>query len=131
MIIDSSAILAILLAETDAHAYVNAIAKAYTTRMSAAVYIEVAAKIDSVRSPIASRELDNLIRRSQIIIEDVTAEHAQIAREAYRDFGRGSGHPAKLNFGDSFSYALAKAYDEPLLYKGNDFSKTDIQSALK
>ncbi len=131
MIIDSSAILAVLLAESDAPIFINAIGKAYVTRVSAANYIEVATKIDSVKDPIASRELDNLIKKAQIIIEAVTIEQAQIAREAYRDFGKGSGHPAKLNFGDSFSYALAKAYDEPLLFKGNDFSKTDIRSALK
>lgn len=131
MIVDSSAILAILLVEPDAHTYAVAIAKAYVTRLSAANYIEVAARVEALRNPIASRELDAFIKKSLITIEDVTAEQAQIAREAYRDFGRGSGHPAKLNFGDSFSYALAKAYDEPLLYKGKDFSKTDIQSALK
>jgi len=131
MIIDSSSILAILFAEADAQIYITAIAKAYTTRLSAANYIECATRIDSGRDPIASRDLDNLIKKSQIIIEDVTALHAQLAREANRDFGKGSGHPAKLNFGDCFAYALAKAYDEPLLFKGNDFSKTDIQSALK
>lgn len=130
MIVDSSVILAILLAESDAQIYTIAIAKTYITRMSAVSYIEVAAKLDNVKDPIASRDLDNLIRGAQIIVEDVTAEQTQIAREAYRDFGRGSGHPAKLNLGDCFSYALAKAYDEPLLFKGNDFSKTDIQSAL-
>lgn len=130
MIADSSVILAILLAESDAKIYTIAIAKTYITRMSAVSYIEVAAKLDNVKDPIASRDLDNLIRGAQIIVEDVTAEQTQIAREAYRDFGRGSGHPAKLNLGDCFSYALAKAYDEPLLFKGNDFSKTDIQSAL-
>lgn len=130
MIVDSSVILAILLAESDAQIYTLAIAKTYITRMSAVSYIEVAAKLDNVKDPIASRDLDNLIRGAQIIVEDVTSEQTQIAREAYRDFGRGSGHQAKLNFGDCFSYALAKAYDEPLLFKGNDFSKTDIQSAL-
>lgn len=130
MIVDSSVILAILLAESDAQIYTLAIAKTYITRMSAVSYIEVAAKLDNVKDPIASRDLDNLIRGAQIIVEDVTSEQTQIAREAYRDFGRGSGHQAKLNFGDCFSYALAKVYDEPLLFKGNDFSKTDIQSAL-
>lgn len=130
MIVDSSVILAILLAESDAQIYTSAIAKTYITRMSAVSYIEVAAKLDNVKDPIASRDLDNLIRGAQIIVEDVTSEQTQIAREAYRDFGRGSGHQAKLNFGDCFSYALAKVYDEPLLFKGNDFSKTDIQSAL-
>lgn len=130
MIVDSSVLVSILLAEPDAHLYTKAIAKSYVTRISVASYVEVASKIDSSKNPIASRALDNFIRKANIVIEPMTEEQAIIARYAYRDFGKGSGHPAKLNFGDSFAYALAKAYDEPLLYKGNDFSKTDIQSAL-
>jgi ribonuclease VapC len=73
--------------------------------------------------------LDDLIERSGIVIEPVTAEQAKIARLAYRDFGKGSGHPAALNFGDCFSYALARDKREPLLWKGDDFGHTDIRSA--
>lgn len=131
MIVDSSVLVSILLAESDAHLYTKAIAKAYVVRISVANYVEVASKIDSIKNPIVSRALDNFIKKANIVVEPITEEQAIMAREAYRDFGKGSGHPAKLNFGDSFAYALAKAYDEPLLFKGNDFSKTDIQSALK
>lgn len=81
------------------------------------------------RDAVASREFDRFFRRSAITIEPVTLEQAQIARQAYRDFGRGR-HPAGLNFGDCLAYALAKALDEPLLFKGNDFLHTDIRTAL-
>jgi ribonuclease VapC len=68
--------------------------------------------------------------KAQIVIEPVTEAQARVAREAYRDFGKGSGHPARLNFGDCFAYALAKVTGEPLLFKGNDFAQTDIKSAI-
>ena len=87
--------------------------------------------IDESRDPVARRRFDDLLREAGISVEPVTEEQARLAREAYRDFGRGSGHPAKLNFGDCFAYALAKAMDEPLLFKGEDFSRTDVASALK
>src|ERR1035437_9777915 len=74
------------------------------------------------------RCVDEFFKIAQISIEAVTETHAQIARDAYRDFGKGSGHPAKLNFGDCFAYALAKSQREPLLFKGNDFTHTDITS---
>ena len=109
MIVDTSALIAILRDERDAMNYARAIANAAIRRISAANYVETAAVIDASRDPIASRRFD---------------------REAYRDFGRGSGHPARLNFGDCFAYALAKAMDEPLLFKGDDFTQTDIKSAL-
>jgi len=73
--------------------------------------------------------VDGLIDEAQIAIEPVTEAQARIARQAYRDFGKTSGHPAKLNFGDCFSYALAKSKGEPLLFKGQDFSRTDVRSA--
>jgi len=76
------------------------------------------------------RRFDDLLREAQVAIEPVTETQARIARAAYRDFGKGSGHPAKLNFGDCFAYALAKVKDEALLFKGDDFSRTDIRSAL-
>src|SRR5215831_8268899 len=95
-------------------------------RLSAANYLEAAIVIDGSRDPVASRRLDDIIAKASITIEAVTAGHAQIARAAYRDFGRGSGHPAGLNFGDCFAYALAKATGEPLLCKGNDFAQTDL-----
>jgi len=127
VIVDTSALIAILRDEPDARMYAQAIAATFTRRLSAANYVETAAVIDASRDPVASRRLDDLLREAELIIEPVTVEQAQIAREAYRDFGRGSGHQAKLNFGDCFAYALAKVTGEPLLFKGNDFSKTDIR----
>ena len=84
--------------------------------------------IDASRDPIATQRFDDFIKAANISIEPVTATQAQIARGAYRDFGKGSGHPAKLNFGDCFAYALAKESGEPLLFKGGDFAHTDIAS---
>ena len=86
--------------------------------------------IDSRRNPLLSARLDELLREAGVIIEPVTERQATIARQAYRDYGKGSGHPASLNFGDCFSYALAKDLGEPLLYKGDDFGHTDIRNAL-
>ncbi len=82
--------------------------------------------IDGSRDPIASRRFDDLVREAALSIESVTEDQMRIARGAYRDFGKGSGHPAQLNFGDCFAYALAKETGEPLLFKGNDFIHTDI-----
>jgi ribonuclease VapC len=98
--------------------------------MSAANFVEAAIVIDASRDPIATRRLDDLISEAQLVIEPVTEAQARIAREAYRDFGRGSGHPAKLNFGDCFAYALARGTGEPLLFIGNDFALTDVASAI-
>ncbi len=130
MIVDTSALIAILRDEPDASSYAQAIVKAAARRISAANYVETAAVIDASHDPIASRRFDDLLREAQLVIEPVTETQARIAREAYRDFGRGSGHPAGLNFGDCFAYALAKAMNEPLLFKGDDFRHTDVEPAL-
>ena len=130
MIVDTSALIAVLRDEADAMAYARAIADAAIRRISAATFVETAAVIDASRDPIASRRFDDLLREAQFEIEPVTEAQARIAREAYRDFGRGSGHRARLNFGDCFAYALAKAMNEPLLSKGDDFTRTDLTSAL-
>ncbi|MBI3706870.1 MAG: type II toxin-antitoxin system VapC family toxin [Proteobacteria bacterium] len=130
MIIDTSALIAILRDESDAPACARAIESAASRRVSAANYVEAAAVIDGSRDPVASRRFDELFRVAQLVIEPVTEAQARIARDAYRDFGRGSGHPAKLNFGDCFAYALAKAMSEPLLFKGDDLAHTDITPAL-
>lgn len=129
MIIDTSALIAILRAEPDAKVHADAIEAATTRRLSAASFVETAAVIDSARDPVASRRLDELLATADISIAPVTEGQARMARQAYRDFGRGSGHPAKLNFGDCFAYALAKETGEPLLFKGDDFSHTDVQRA--
>jgi ribonuclease VapC len=128
VIIDTSALIAILRAEPEAERCAQSITNATDRRISAANYLEAAVVIDGSRDPIASRRFDELMRKAQISVEPVTAEQARIAREAYRDFGKGSGHPASLNFGDCFAYALAKSTNEPLLFKGNDFIHTDILS---
>ena len=127
MVIDTPAVLAILLAETDAPYYARAMEDAESRRMSAGSYLEAALVIDNRGDAVASREFDLFFRRAGITIEPVTFEQAQIARLAYRDFGR-RRHPAGLNFGDCLSYAIAKSLDEPLLFKGADFSQTDVRS---
>lgn len=130
MIVDTSAMIAILRDEPEAEHFANAIASAKTRRISAVNYVEAAAVIDGSRNPIASRRFDEFCREAAFTVESVTREQAEIAREAYKDFGKGSGHPAQLNFGDCFAYALAKILSEPILFKGNDFKNTDLDSAL-
>lgn len=130
MIVDSSAIVAILRREPDSELYAGAIEKAPVTRISAVTFVEAAVVIDRRQNAVASRHFDELVRESNMVIEPVTEQQARIAREAYRDFGKGSGHPAKLNFGDCFAYALAKDLNEPLLFKGDDFKHTDVKTAL-
>jgi ribonuclease VapC len=130
MIVDTSAIIAILRDEPEAEVCARAIADATDRRVSAVNYVESAVVIDANRDPIATRRFDQFITEAELRIEPVTEIQAKIAREAYRDFGKGSGHPARLNFGDCFAYALAKANAEPLLFKGHDFTHTDIVSAL-
>lgn len=130
MIVDSSALIAILREEADAANYANAINQADDCRISAATFLETAIVVDGSRDPILSRRLDDLMTEAAIDIEPVTEAQAHIARQAYRDYGRGSGHPAQLNFGDCFAYALARATGEPLLFKGDDFRHTDIAAAV-
>ena len=126
MIVDTSALIAILRDEPEARDFAIALAEADRRRISAANYLETAIVIDGSRDPIASRLFDDLLREAEIAVEPVTAEQARVAREAYRDFGRGSGHAARLNFGDCFAYALAKTAGEPLLFKGADFLHAGI-----
>jgi ribonuclease VapC len=130
MIIDTSAVIAILRAEPEAEGFAEAIEAATSRRMSAANFLEAAVVMDSVRDPVVSRRFDELVAAAEIEIDPVTEAQARIAREAYRDFGKASGHPAGLNFGDCFAYALAKDAGEPLLFKGKDFIHTDLSSAL-
>jgi len=126
MIIDSSAIIAILRDEPDASAISQALQHAPVCRMSAVTYVEAAVVTDSNGNPVLSRRFDDLLRDVQMRIEPVTLRQAEIARAAYRDFGKGR-HKAGLNFGDCFAYALAKEMDETLLFKGNDFRQTDVE----
>lgn len=129
MIVDSSGLIAILRDEPEAASFAASIETAETTRLSAASYVETAAVIDRAGDPVASRRIDDLLAVAEITIEPVTERQARLAREAFRDFGKGSGHPAQLNFGDCFSYALAKVTGEQLLFKGADFTHTDLEPA--
>jgi ribonuclease VapC len=132
MIFDTSALIAILRFEAEAPEFARIIERAVESgaqrRISAVSYVEAGAVIDGSKDPVASRRFDELIDEAQITIEPVTEAQARLARQAYRDFGKTSGLPAKLNFGDCFSYALAKSKGEPLLFKGQDFSRTDVKS---
>ena len=128
MIVDSSAVVAILNREPDAERYVRAIAAADKRRMSVAGLLEATIVVEGRGGAAAGHELDRLIERFGVELEPVTAEQMQAARRAWRRFGRGN-HPAALNFGDCFAYALAETAGEPLLFKGGDFSKTDVEAA--
>ena len=130
MIIHTSALIAILRAEPDASEMARAIERAQSRRISAVNWLEAAVVIDTSGDPVASRRFDELVQTAELHVEPVTHDQARIARDAYRDFGKGSGHKAALNFGDCFAYALAKSAGETLLFKGNDFGHTDITPAL-
>jgi ribonuclease VapC len=128
VIVDTSVIIAILRDESDAEELADALDSANVRRLSAASYVEAAVVTDGNRDPVLSRRLDSLLQQSLIDIEPVTVEQARIAREAYRDFGKGR-HRAGLNFGDCFVYALAKDKGESILCKGEDFKRTDLDIA--
>lgn len=129
-IVDTSALMAVLQAEPDAPRYAAALQTLEPLAMSAGTLVEVGTVVLHKRGAERIPELYELIEFSQIVVAAVSERHALGAIEAYRRFGKSSRHPAQLNFGDCFSYALAKELDQPLLFKGNDFSKTDIRSAL-
>ncbi len=131
MIADTSAITAILHEEDDAEIYAQAIAHAEVRRLSAASYLECGVVLDSQRDPVISRALDEFVQEAELVVEPVTERQARLARETYANFGEGSGHPARLNFGDCLSYPLALDLREPLLWKGDDFPHTGVKSALK
>lgn len=123
MIVDSSALLAIILKEPEALASATAILQADAARMSTASYVEVALKLDSIENGL-DPELDETVAALSIELIPVALEHAAAARLAAVRFGR--KQPARLNFGDCLAYGLAKSRGEPLIYKGNDFGKTDL-----
>jgi ribonuclease VapC len=128
MVIDSSAIAAIVLEESDASIYISAITNDSTRLISSATLVEVSIVLMSRRKADAITALDTLMMLLSIVVIPVSHDHALLAREAFRRFGKGRDR-AGLNFGDCFSYALAKHTGEPLLYKGNDFAHTDIAAA--
>jgi ribonuclease VapC len=130
VIVDTSALIAILKQESDAAYFADMLAdRTVSKRLSAANYLEVAVVVDGNRNAQMSQRLDDIIQQASIHIEPVTEAHARLARAAYRDFGKGSGHAAQLNYGDCFAYALARATGEDMLYKGDDFSQAGVRKA--
>ena len=129
MIVETSAVIAVLRAEPLAESLLRTIARAETRRLSAASYVEIGAVIDRAGDPVASRRVDQFLDEASIEIVAVTPDQARIARQAYRDFCKGSGHRAQLDLGDCFAYALAVESGEPLLFVGEDFSHTDVERA--
>ena len=130
MIVDSSALVAMLAEEPQWVQLRGALLSAETRAISAGTLLEVSIVVDRRGDATMSRRLDDLVASLCIDVRDVTAEQAAIGRAAYRDYGKGSRHPAQLNFGDCFAYALARVTGEPLLFVGNDFTHTDIRDAL-
>jgi ribonuclease VapC len=128
VIVDTSALVAVLRGETEAAGFVDALAGSTNTLMSAGTDLEASIVVDANRDPVLSARFDELIDVAGIEIAPVDALLARIARQAYRDYGKGSGHPAALNFGDCFSYALARSTGDALLCKGDDFVHTDIRT---
>lgn len=129
MILDSSAVIAIIFGEAGYEELSRVIASGERARISDASLLESSIVAESLAGDRGIRILDTFLHRSSIVIEPFTAEQALLAREGYSDYGKGR-HPAGLNFGDCFSYALAKATGEPLLFKGDDFRKTDVMPAI-
>jgi ribonuclease VapC len=131
VIVDASAILAIMLEEEEGDSFEDALLKGVKKGllMSPVNYVEAAVRLDNLEDSRKGAELDNLIDGLGIDLEPLAPEQAYLAREAYQRFGKGN-HPARLNLGDCFAYALSKARGEPLLFKGDDFRKTDVEAAL-
>ena len=127
MVIDSSAVLAILLKEPEAPDFARSIESDPTRLLSAVSFLEAAVVIETRKGLMGGRDLDLLLHRGRIDVVAFDDAQAEVARQAYRRFGKGR-HPAGLNFGDCCSYALAVTSQEPLLFKGDDFSKTDLQA---
>jgi ribonuclease VapC len=130
IVVDTSALIAILEEEDDAESYAEAIAEADAPLISAATLLETEIVTLNRRGPKGMRKVGALIHEAGFQVESVTAQHTRLALEAYLAFGKGQKSKAGLNYGDCFSYALAKATNLPLLFKGTDFSKTDIRQAL-
>ena len=128
MIVDSSAVIAILRGEHEAERFAELLVD-QSVRMSSANCLEAAMVDDGSGDPRAGERFDKIIETAEVEIVDVTAAQARKARAAFRRYGRGSGSPARLNFGDCLAYALSAAADEPLLFKGDDFTHTDVWQA--
>src|SRR5262245_47977626 len=127
MVIDTSAIVAILFGEPEAAAFERLIGEAPVARISAATMVGLGVVVDRFRDPVLTGLLESLLENLRLRVEPLTAHQANLAREAHRRYGRWSGHAARLNMGDCFSYALARDLDEPLLFNGSAFILTDIE----
>jgi ribonuclease VapC len=125
MVLDTSALLALLLDEPEAEAFRAAVEEDTTRLVSAATLLETALVIETRKGEPGGHELDVLVHKAEVVVVPVDPEQVSEARRAYRRFGKGR-HPAALNFGDVFAYALARTSGEPLLFKGDDFAKTDV-----
>jgi ribonuclease VapC len=130
VIVHTSAIVAILRSEPERPFFTRLLLTVASTSISAGSWVELGVVLARRADPTLDAALAILLRLTDLRIEPVTVEQAEIARSAYRTYGVGSGHAARLNFGDCFAYALAKAKGEPLLFKGDDFAATDIEPAV-
>lgn len=130
MILDTSVLIALLTHESDYQQYLDAMEAASVLRLSAGSYLEIGVVLQRTQRSYLIPNSDAFLEATGVVIEAVTVEQARIARQAYRDYGKGSGHRAQLNYGDCFSYALARDKREPILFKGDDFSYTDLRSAV-
>ena len=129
MIVDTSVLIAILKEEPESGDFLQRMARAESLEMSAATYLETGIVADRNKNALLSRRVDEIIEAFAITVVPVTEAQARRARAAYRQYGKGSGHSAGLNFGDCFSYALAIEHAKPLLFKGQDFGATDVRAA--
>lgn len=129
MVVDTSALVAILLAEPDAARFAAIIQETPRRLISAVTRVELSVVIEGRKGDRGRHDLERLLSRAAVEVVAVTPRHAQLAIEAFRRYGKGR-HTAALNIGDCFSYALAMALDAPLLFKGDDFAKTDVRGAL-
>ena len=128
MILNTSALVAVLYGEPEARDFVERIRAADVCRISVANHVELSMVVESQLGPNGTRQADAFLRRAGVVVEPVTIEQGDLARQAFLDFGKGR-HKAGLNFGDCFAYALARATGEALLFKGDDFALTDIRRA--
>jgi len=129
MVLDTSAVVAILRQESGAEGLLSLLTAADSRRISAATLLETAIVLESKSGERGGEQLDLFLARAQVEVAAVTAEQVRVARKAWRRYGKGSGHAARLNFGDCFSYALAHSLGDELLYKGADFAHTDVAPA--
>ena len=130
MIVDASALLAVVFDEPERDRFLDILGGAQELSISVINVVEAGIKVDKDPNPQRASLLEELTGTLAIEVAPISTEQGRIARQAHKAFGRGSGHPAQLNLGDCFAYALAQVRSEPLLFKGNDFSKTDVEAAL-